>query len=89
MKIKAKILGFYRRKRDESEYVLFEENGKLFLTNGIFVWDNHAKRIEERYMLELEKVEEIDLSKITKALKIHKPFSMILEELDDLVEEKL
>lgn len=49
MKIKAKILGFYRRKRDESEYVLFEENGKLFLTNGIFVWDNHAKRIEERY----------------------------------------
>lgn len=36
-------------------------------------------------MLELEKVEEIDLSKITNALKIHKPFSMILEELDDLV----
>lgn len=85
MKIKVSVLGFYRRKRDGSEYVLFEENGKLFLTNGVCVWDNQAKRIEERYMLELEKAEEIDLSRIVKDLKIHKPFSRILEKLDGLI----
>ena len=38
MKKKVKILGFYKRKRDENEYVLYEINGRLQLTNGVFVW---------------------------------------------------
>lgn len=84
MKRTVEILGFYKRKRDGSEYVLFEENRKLFLTNGIFVWDNQTKRIEKRYMLELEKVEKIDLLRIISELKIHNPFSRIIEKLEEL-----
>lgn len=82
MKNKVEILGFYRRKRDGSEFILFKENEKIFLTNGVHIWDNQCKRIEERYIPQCEKAERIDLQKLLNNLKKYKPFSGILKELE-------
>lgn len=86
MKEKVKVLGFYRRKRDGSEFILFEENGKMFLTNGVYVWDNKLKRIEKRYTPELEKVEKIDILKIIQDLRKHNKFNLVLPKLEKIAE---
>lgn len=82
MKNKVEILEFYRRKRDGSEFILFKENEKIFLTNGVYIWDNQCKRIEKRYIQQCEKAERIDLQKLLNDLKKYNPFSGILKELE-------
>lgn len=79
---RVKILGFYKRKRDNSEFVLFKEGEKLFLTNGINIWDNQCGRIKKRYITQCEKVDQIDLQKLLMDLKTHYPFHKILNELE-------
>ena len=86
MKKKVEILGFYKRKRDNSEFILFNENGKMYLTNGIHIWDNQCKRIEKRYIQQCEKTDLIDLGKMLINLKKTKPFCRILEELEKVME---
>lgn len=82
MKKKTKILGFYKRKRDNSDFVLFKENEQMYLTNGINIWDNQCRRIEKRYIPQCEKVNRIDLKKILMNLKKYKPFCGVLKEIE-------
>lgn len=87
MKKKVEILGFYKRKRDNSDFVLFKENEQMYLTNGINIWDNQCKRIEKRYIPQCEKVNRIDLKKILMNLKKYKPFCKVLKELEKAIED--
>ncbi len=87
MKKKAEILGFYKRKRDNCDLILFKENEQMYLTNGINIWDNQCRRIEKRYIPQCEKVNQIDLEKMSMNLKKYKPFCRVLEELEKVIEE--
>lgn len=84
MKNIVEILGFYKRKRDGSEFVLYRENKKIFLTNGINIWDNQWERIEKRYILQCVKVEQIDFTELISNLKKYNPFSGILKEMEKM-----
>lgn len=84
MKNKTKILGFYRRKRDGSEYVLYEENGGLLMTNGIFIWRDFVKK---KYLPQCDKVEKIDLEAMARNLEKYYPCHFLTEILkSDLLE---
>lgn len=84
MKNKIKILGFYRRKRDGNEYVLYEEDNRQRLTNGVFIWRNF---INKRLLPQCEKVKGIDLNEISARLKKHYPYHPLIEELRVLPKE--
>lgn len=86
MKARLRILGFYKRLRDNNEFILFEKNNELFLTNGVYIWRNQFKRIEERYLKELKEVEEIDLRKISQRLTKYFQHAEITKEVNDLLE---
>lgn len=86
MKARLRILGFYKRLRDNNEFILFEKNNELFLTNGVYIWRNQFKRIEERYLKELKEVEEIDLRKISQRLSKYFQHAEITKEVNDLLE---
>lgn len=72
MRSRIKIIGFYIRKRDASEFVLYEENGKFRLTNGKLVWRDF---VEKKYLPQLIKVDKIDLKEMIDRIKGHKPYS--------------
>lgn len=78
MKNKIKVLGFYRRKRDGNEYVLYEENGRLLMTNGIFIWRDFVKK---KYLPQCDKVEKIDLEAMARNLKKYYPYHLLTEIL--------
>lgn len=80
------ILGFYVRERDKSEFVLFRENGRMCLTNGVFIWRNF---VEKRYLPQLIKTEMIDLDGMLKRLKESNPYSLILNELSGVARGKV
>lgn len=84
MEKRVKILGFYRRKRDEMMYVLYEINGKLKLTNGVFIWRD---RIEKHYLPQCEQVSEINLINITGNLKKYLRHSEIIPELEKIMKD--
>lgn len=86
MKARLRILGFYKRLRDNNEFILFKKNNELFLTNGVYIWRNQFKRIEERYLKELKEVEEIDLRKISQRLTKYFQHAEITKEVNDLLE---
>lgn len=86
MKARLRILGFYKRIRDNNEFILFEKNNELFLTNGVYIWRNQFKRIEERYLKELKEVKEIDLRKISQRLTKYFQHAEITKEVNDLLE---
>lgn len=87
MKARLQILGFYKRLRDNNEFILFEKN-ELFLTNGVYIWRNQFKRIEERYLKELKEVEEIDLRKISQRLSKYFQHAEITKEVNDLLKNQ-
>lgn len=78
MKHAVKVLGFYKRERDGNEYVLYEENGKKYLTNGAYIWRD---RVEARYLPQCRKVEKVDLKKIIGRLEKAYPYSPVLSAL--------
>lgn len=84
MKKKVKICGFYKRLRDGSEFILFEQDSKLFLTNGVYIWGNQLKRIEARYLKELTEVEKIDLEKISEHLSKYFQHAAITKEIHNI-----
>lgn len=84
MKKKVKILGFYKRKRDENEYVLYEINGRLQLTNGVFVWRDC---VEKHYLPRCEKVLEINLTNMIGDLKKYLKHLEIIPELEKIMKD--
>ena len=74
-----KIIGFYKRETDDTEYVLYEEDGEKHLTNGIVNW----KDKEEKYITypEIKKVDNIDTKLMLKRLKRFYPFSCVISLL--------
>lgn len=74
-----KILGFYKREKDGNEYIHYVAGKKEHLTNGIFDWTFHVN----------EKVKtlvkaDIDLHSMSERLKKHKPYSPVIQMIDDL-----
>lgn len=63
---KFKILGYYKRDRDNSEFICYEENGRVCLTNGVFIWRDMVKK---KYLPQCKKVNQIQTIKIIEALK--------------------
>lgn len=78
---KIEILGYFKRTRDGSEYVLFKQNGELLITNGKYIWSNYCKRIEKRYQPQLEKAGEINLEEMSNRLKENYPYAEITVEI--------
>lgn len=67
-----KILGYYYRRRDQESFILYEDNGRQYLTNGVFSWKSGLKR----RLAELENNQELcDINKITKNLCSCMPYS--------------
>lgn len=79
------ILGYYKRMKDSGEFILFRNNGKLYLTNGIFIWHNHFRRIENKYLLQMEKVQQINLMKMHENMLHYFPDSEITKIVGDLL----
>ncbi len=78
------ILGYYKRKTDGNEYILYKEKGELYITNGVYIWENYYRRIEERYLPQLNKVPEIDLSKIAEMLNRHHECAEITKVVNEM-----
>lgn len=73
---KNKILGYYKRIRDNSEFICYEESGRVCLTNGVFIWRD---RVKEKYLPQCKKVNEIDLNRIVRNLKQYYPHHFVLK----------
>lgn len=84
MKQRIKILGYYKRIRDNSEYICYEENDRICLTNGVFIWRNNVK---ERFLPQCEKVNEINVSNVAEEMKRHYPHHLLLEILNQTIKE--
>ena len=67
------ILGFYRRDRDATEYIHFQEDGREYLTNGVVIWDQEIKGKLDQ----LEKTGSIDLGSMKGWLQVSHPYSNI------------
>lgn len=85
MKGNVKIIGYYRRAKDGNEYILFRQGKELYLTNGICIWRNQFKRIEVKYLPELEKVEQIDMEKMLKHLLRFYEYAEITKKVKELL----
>lgn len=72
---KSEIIGYVKRKRDGCEYVLFKTDGRMCLTNGVFIWRD---RIENRYLPQCVATEKINLGKMIENLKKFQPYSPVL-----------
>ena len=83
-----KILGYYKKKKGRSEYVLYEEKGELYITNGVYIWNNHKGRIEKRYLPQLNKVSEINLYKIVELLNEFYKFAEITKTLNNILSSR-
>lgn len=79
------ILGYYKRMKDSSEFIMFRNNGKLYLTNGIFIWNDQFHRIENKYLLQMEKVQQINLMKIHENMLHYFPYSEITKIVGNLL----
>lgn len=81
-KPEIRILGYYKREEDGTEYVHYSINGRERLTNGIFNWD--SPRILGR-IGELEKVEAIDTDRMLERLTQSMPFGLLTQFLREIV----
>jgi hypothetical protein len=84
MKRRIKILGYYKRIRDNSEFICYEESDRICLTNGVTIWRNNVK---ERFLPQCEKVNEINVNYIAEKIKRHYPHHLLLEILNQTIEE--
>lgn len=74
------IMGYYRRERDNSEYIYYVEDGEEHLTSGIHDWDNkNDKGRIKRYKEQLIKVDAINLDIMRERLKKSMPFRRITD----------
>lgn len=76
-----KLLGFYRRETDNTEYVFYEKDGKNHLTNGIMDWGDKS----EIYVTYpgVKKVDSIDKEVMISRLKRFYPFSGVIRLLSE------
>lgn len=81
MKNKVEIIGYYRRIRDKSEYILYKQNEVRYITNGIYIWKDQF-RFVEKHLPELVKVEQIDIQRIKTMLRQTNPYSGITARLE-------
>ncbi len=83
MKENVKIIGYYRRERDGTEYIHYSVNGEEYLTNGVYAWSNRndTGRIA-RYMKQLSKVEKTNLDQIKENMKKYLPFNPVMDVID-------
>lgn len=64
--------------------MLYEENGRLLMTNGIFIWRDFVKK---KYLPQCDKVEKIDLEAMARNLEKYYPCHFLTEILkSDLLE---
>lgn len=85
MNQRIKILGYYKRIRDNSEFICYEENGRVCLTNGVFIWRN---MVEKRFLPQCKKANEINVNSIAENLKKHYAYHPILKILEQEIEQK-
>lgn len=85
MKQNIKILGYYKRIRDNSEFVCYEENGRTCLTNGVIIWRDWVKK---RYLPQCKKVNEIDVNNIIKKLKRYHEYHPLLKILEREIKQE-
>lgn len=76
------ILGFYRREKDGNEYIHYVVGKKEHLTNGICDWNFHVRE----KVATLIKAD-IDLHSMSERLKKYKPYSQLIEIIDELIME--
>ena len=81
MKKEIEIMGYFTRSRDGNEYILYKQNGELFITSGAHIWNDQLKRIEKRYLPQLSKAEQIDIEKMASRLKEHYKHEAITTEV--------
>lgn len=73
----VKILGFYRREKDETEYVHYLSDGKEHLTNGVCDWTQEvSKKVSA-----LHKVDKINLQTMKVRMKNYYPHEHITDIL--------
>lgn len=64
------IKGYYKRERDNTEYIFYIKDGIEHLTNGVKDWSNLDKKDKiQNYLKQTVKVENIDMSKMKERLK--------------------
>ena len=80
MRGKVEIIGYYKRKRGGNEYILYTENGRLCLTNGICIWRDF---VEKKYLPQLEKADRINLVEMKSRLKRYFPYSLVLKRIQE------
>lgn len=74
------IIGYYRRERDNNEYIYYTEDKREHLTSGIHVWSNrNDERRIQRYLKQLVKVDSINLDIMRERLNRHIPFGSITD----------
>lgn len=79
------IIGYYRRERDNNEYIHYIEDGVEHLTSGVNDWNNrNDKGRIQRYQEQLIKVDEIDFTTMRKRLNKSMPFSQITNHMNNL-----
>lgn len=83
MKQRIKILGYYKRIRDNSEFICYEENGRVCLTNGVFIWRN---MVTEKFLPQCKRANEINVNNIVKNLKRHYAYHPLLKILEQTIE---
>lgn len=79
----VKIFGYYISKEDGNEFIHYEKDGKLYLTNGVRNW---STELEQR-MSVLTNVKAIDLTTMGRGLQNHLPNEAITKEVLELLRD--
>lgn len=72
---------YFMRSRDGNEYILYKQDGELYITSGVNIWNNQFKRIEKRYLPQLTETEKIDIEKMASRLKENYKYESITAEV--------
>lgn len=86
---RSEIIGYYKREKDNTEYIHYIHNGEEHLTNGICDWRNNDKEKFQGYMKQITKTENIDLDCIKTRLEARMPYHPVIEMLKQSPLEKL
>lgn len=88
-KREIEIMGYFMRSRDGNEYILYKQDGELYITSGVNIWNNQFKRIEKRYLPQLSEVDRIDIEKMASRLKENYKHENITTEVLKILNELL
>lgn len=75
------IQGYFKRACDGNEYILYKQDGELFITSGVNIWDDKFERIKKRYLPQLNEAQQIDIEKMASRLRENYKFEEITVEV--------